>query len=56
MPGKAEFPIEFEEAILSDITGWPPSVLDEQPAERLNLIVIFKAIKNVTMHGGEYHG
>ena len=56
MPNKADFPAEFGEAILSDITGWPPSVLDEQSETSLEMIMIFKTIKDVAMHGGEYHG
>lgn len=42
--------------MLSELTGWPPTVLDEQPQNSLDMIVIFKSVMNVAKNGGEYNG
>lgn len=56
MPGRFSFPIELGEAMMVELTGWPPSVLDEQPSDRLQKVLIVKNVLNVVRYGGEYDG
>lgn len=52
MPGRYEMPIGMREAELADITGWPFTVLEEQPYEKVINLVLFRTTKEVLKNGG----
>lgn len=46
-------PAEMMDAHLLFDTGWAPSELDAVSEEQLQKYLLYKAVRNVTEHGGE---
>ena len=44
----------FEDAHLLYATGWQPSELDAMPIDRLELYLLYKNVRHVAEHGGEF--
>jgi len=47
-------PPELEEALLIFELGFPPQVIDEWPQGLIELLLIYKGVKNVAQFGGDW--
>lgn len=54
MPNRFRLPPELEEAMLIIEIGFPPEVLDRMPQRLIELMLIYKGVKNVTENGGDW--
>lgn len=52
MTPKVQLPAEMEDAHYLHETGWPPDVLDAQPASRIHAYLFYKQVMDVRVNGG----
>ena len=53
MERRQTVPVEFQDAHLLHVTGWPPDVLDATPTDRLEKFLLYQAVRRVAEEGGE---
>ena len=54
MPKRFQVPPDFKEAMLIMELGFPPEVLDKIPENTLQMMLIYKGVRDVHQFGGEY--
>jgi len=54
LPQKFQVPQDFKEAILIMELGFPPEVLDRIPEPLVELMLVYKNVRDVAQFGGTY--
>ena len=55
MPNRHKMPPGMDYVAILVETGWPPSEIDRLPFELIEEMVIYRNVKKICEHGGEYN-